>query len=80
MLLHLPTRNAYATLPTPNDYAMPPPKLNGLRNYLKSSLLYKFHHFKKKRSSSEPRNKKTYDSPLNPGCFIRFRDAYFMGV
>ena len=33
MLLHLPTRNAYATLPTPNDYAMPPPKLNGLRNY-----------------------------------------------
>ena len=33
ILLHLPTRKAYATLLTPNDYAMPPPKLNGLRNY-----------------------------------------------
>ena len=33
MLLHLPMRNAYATLPTPNDYVMPPPKLNGPRNY-----------------------------------------------
>ena len=32
ILLHLPTRKAYATLLTPNDYAMPPPKLNGLRN------------------------------------------------